>query len=163
MTLDTSSYFYPSNMHSVDDPFSSIDTFSEFVDDIPFVSKNEQERETLLFQLCTMRSELVDLATQVRIKGNVDHLRTEKLLKDVYSKLDQDTLSEVKYFMSAVVAFPVSEAIVESWGSVIDNVISNKIAFKEADSPDITDMTEKVVFIKLVGPLPGAASNQKII
>ena len=80
----------------------------------------------------------------------------------MYSKLDQDTLSEVKYFMSAVVAFPVSEAIVESWGSVIDNVISNKIAFKEADSPDITDMTEKVVFIKLVGPSPGAASNRKL-
>ena len=66
VTLDTSSYFYPSNMHFVDDPFSSNDTFSEFVDGIPFVSENEQGRETLLFQLFIMRSVLMDLATQVR-------------------------------------------------------------------------------------------------
>ena len=109
-----------------------------------------------------MRSELVDLTTQVRINGNVDHFRTEKLLKDVYSKLDQDTLSEVKYFISVVAAFPVAEAIVESWGSVIENIFSNKIYFKETNSPDITKMTEKVVFIKLVGPSPGTASNRKL-
>ena len=64
--------------------------------------------------------------------------------------------------MSCVVAFPVSEAIVESWGSVIDNVISQKTAFKEADSPDEADMTEKVVFVKLVGPSAGAVSNRKL-
>ena len=61
MTLDTSSYFSPSNINYVDDAFSSIGTFSEFQDNIPFVSKIEQERETLLFQLRMTRSELVDL------------------------------------------------------------------------------------------------------
>ena len=55
------------------------------------------------------------------------------MLKDVDGKPDQGTVSEVKYFMPAVVAFPVSEAIVETWGSVIENVFSNKIIFKEAD------------------------------
>ena len=50
MTLDTSWYYSPSDINSVDDPFSSIDTFSEVEDDIPFVFKIEQERETLLFQ-----------------------------------------------------------------------------------------------------------------
>ena len=80
----------------------------------------------------------------------------------LYYKLDQHTLSEIKHFMSCVVAFPVSEAIVESWGSVIDNVISHKTAFKEADSPDEADMTEKVVFVKLVGPSAGAVSNRKL-
>ena len=75
-TLDTSSYFSPSNINSVDDQFSRIETFSEFEDDIPFLSKIERERETLHFQLRITGS---DLATQVGIKRNVDHFRTELL------------------------------------------------------------------------------------
>ena len=98
----------------------------------------------------------------MRINGNVDHFRTGKLLKDIFSKLDQNTLSQVKYCISVVFPFSVSKAIVEQWGPVIENVFSNKIAFKEADSTDITKMTEKVVFIKLVAPSPGAASNRKL-
>ena len=73
MTLDTSSHFSPSSINSVDYPFPSIDTFSEAEDDIPFVSKNKQERETLLFRLRITTSDLVDLATQVGIKRKVDH------------------------------------------------------------------------------------------
>ena len=90
-------------INSVDDPFSSIDTFSVFENDIPFVSKIEQGQETLLFQLRITRSELVDLTTQVGTKRKVDHFWTKKLLKDVTSKLHQDTISEEKYLLSAVV------------------------------------------------------------
>jgi len=55
-----------------------------------------------------------------------------------------------------VITFPVSEAIVESWGSVIDTIVSNKVAFKESATPDMADITEKFAFIKLVGPMAGA-------
>ena len=77
MILDNTPYFYPSNMHSNDDPFSSIDTFSKFPADIPFVSKNDQEQKTMLFQFRIMRKELLQLATQARIQGNVDNFKTE--------------------------------------------------------------------------------------
>ena len=76
----------------------------------------------------------------------------------LYYKLDQHTIKT-----SCVVAFLVSEAIVESWGSVIDNVISHKTAFKEADSPDEVDMTEKVVFVKLVWPICWGCIKQKAL
>ena len=56
-------------------------------------------------------------------------------------------MAEVKYFMSCMITFPVSEAVVETWGSVIDSVIANKIAFKESESVETADTTEKVVFI----------------
>ena len=69
----------------------------------------------------------------------------------MYSKLHQDTISE------AVVAFPVPEVIVESRGSVIENVISNTTAFKEAESPDITDMT------KIIGSIAWNCFKQNII
>ena len=64
--------------------------------------------------------------------------------------------------MSCMVAFPVSEAVVETWGSVIDKVIADKIAFKESISVETSDITEKFVFIKLVGPSAGATSNTKL-
>ena len=42
-------------------------------------------------------------------------------------------MGEVRYFMSCVVASPVSEAVVETWGSVTDKVISSKISLKESE------------------------------
>ena len=89
----------------------------------------------------------------MRINGNVDHIRTEKLLKDIFSELDHVTLSEVKYCISVVVVFPVSEAIVESWGSVIENVLSINIAFTEANLPDITE-----IIYQISGPI----ANRKL-
>ena len=37
-------------------------------------------------------------------------------------------MAEVKYFIFCIVAFLVSEAIVEYWDSVIDSVVRNKVA-----------------------------------
>ena len=71
-------------------------------------------------------------------------------------------MSEARYLMSWIVTFPVSEAIVESWGSVIDKVINDKVAFKESVNQDSVDITEKFVFIKVVGPCAGATSNRKL-
>ena len=45
------------------------------------------------------------------------------LLKQVYCKSDADC--KARYFLSYVISFPVSEAIVESWGLVTDKVISD--------------------------------------
>ena len=70
-------------------------------------------------------------------------------------------MAEVKYFLSCVVSFPVSEAIVESWGSVIDKVINDKGVFKESSS-DTADIIEKFVFIKVAGPNAGAVSNRRL-
>lgn len=49
-----------------------------------------------------------------------------------------------------------------SWGTAIDAIARNKVAFKESDSSDTVDVTEKFVFIKLLGPLAGAISNRKL-
>ena len=41
-------------------------------------------------------------------------------------------------------------------------MITDKIAFKEATDHESSDITEKFVFIKLVGPTAGATSNRKL-
>ena len=68
---------------------------------------------------------------------------------------------EKKTFLSCVVSFPVSEAIVESWGSVIDKVINDKVAFQESSS-DTAAIIEKFVSIKVSGPNVEAVSNRRL-
>ena len=85
-------------------------------------------------------------------RGHVNEdLNIVSFLKLLYNSLDIDTMREVRYFMSCVVAFPVSEAVVETWGSVIDKVIASKISFKESEDIEKVDITEQIVFLKLVG------------
>ena len=155
--------FYPSNNHPIDEPLVDIDTFSNFVSDIPFVSEVKEEQQTLLFQMRIMRKKLLDLVSHMRAaEKNYELFQPKNILKFTYSNLEGHSLLVVKQFMSSVVAFPISEAIVESWGSVIDNVMADKIAFKESNGSDITDYTEKIVFIKLVGPAPGVHYNRNL-
>ena len=70
------------------------------------------------------------------------------VLKQTYSKLHDNTMAKVKI----LITFPGSEAIIESWASVIDKIVRNKVEFKEYDSFDIVNVTENFLFIKLVGP-----------
>ena len=58
--------------------------------------------------------------------------------------------------MSFCVSFPVSEAIVESWGSTISHLYALKHHPGEVDD-DIaeTGTIDKLTFIKLNGPPPG--------
>ena len=64
--------------------------------------------------------------------------------------------------MLKVVCFPVSEAIVESWGSVIDEIVKSKKNFKEQVDSESTDNTEKLCFIRLNGPESGKINNRKL-
>ena len=127
-----------------------------------FVSKEEDYKQTLYFQLKETRKVFFKLITSYREKNSDVKINTSSFLKLLYNRLDVDSMAEVKYFMSCMITFPVSEAVVETWGSVIDSVIANKIAFKESESVETADTTEKVVFIKLTGPTAGASSNRKL-
>ena len=160
--FDPAPYVYPSNLFPTKDPLSDIECFVEFITDIPFVSKSEDEAQTLLFQLCEARKLLLNCVSILRKSGIREQISYPMIIKQVYNELNQDTCAEARHFMSCVITFPVSEAIVESWGSVIDTIVSNKVAFKESATPDMADITEKFAFIKLVGPMAGATYNRKL-
>ena len=112
-----------------------------------FVSKEEDYKRTLYFQLKETRKVFFELITSFHEKNSDVKINTSSFLKLLYSRLDVDSMAEVKYFMSCMITFPVSEAVVGTLGSVIDSVIANKIAFKESESVETADTTEKVVFI----------------
>ena len=86
---------------------------------------------------------------------------TRHFMKKAYNEFNNDYPTGC-YFMSKVVCFPVSEAIVESWGSDIDDIIKSKKKFREDSDIDNTDITEKLCFIKLNRPESGKVSNRKL-
>ena len=65
--------------------------------------------------------------------------------------------------MSFVVAFPTSEAIVESWGSTIDCLNKSKRNVLEVQNVHETRTVDKFAFIRLNGPPPGLKSNKQIL
>ena len=53
------------------------------------------------------------------------------------------------------ICFPVSEAIVESWGSSLDNVYQKKHnTYDSVDDMDDAGTVDMLVFIRLNGPIP---------
>ena len=149
--FDSSPSFDSSNLCSTNDPLSDIDVFSNLVDNIPFASKTKEELQILLFQLRETKNILIEVVSDRKSPINTagEQISQEIVLNQVYCKLNEDTMAEVKCFMSCVVTIPISDAVVESWGFIIDAIIRNKVAFKESDT-------------KLVGPLAGAISNRKL-
>ena len=159
LIFDPTPYLYPRSDHLIDDVLCDFPSFERFYQEMPFSdSVSDDFKRTLYFQLRETRKMGFKLVSSFREKNLSMNMNTSQFLKLLYSSLDTDSMAEARYFMSCMIVFPVSE----TWGSVTDKVIMNKIAFKESDHVDISDITEKIVFIKLVGPSAGANSNRKL-
>ena len=66
-------------------------------------------------------------------------------------------------FLSHVVSFSTSEAVVESWGSVIEHLNKNKPNIKEViDNLVDTGTIDRLTFIRLNGPPPGLKNNRQM-
>ena len=78
---------------------------------------------------------------------------------------DQGTeYSDLARLLSFCVSFPVSEAIVESWGSSITHLYSLKHNPKEyQDDVAETGTVDKMTFIKLNGSPPGMMNNREML
>ena len=63
-------------------------------------------------------------------------------------------------FLSYVVSFPNSEAVVQSWGSSIDLLNKNKPHAMEVIGLDDTGTIDKLAFVRHIGPPPGFQQNK---
>ena len=62
-------------------------------------------------------------------------------------------------FLSFIVCFPVSEAVVESWGSSLENIYKKKHAVKDGIDLENVGTVDMLTFIRLNGPPPSAKKN----
>ena len=66
-------------------------------------------------------------------------------------------------FLSFIVCFPVSEAVVESWGSSLAKYIKKKHAVKDGIDLENVGTVDMLTFIRLNGPPPSAKKTLNCI
>ena len=141
----------------------TVHTFTDIIGPINFAPKSEIEIKQLLFEHHQLFEYACVSAVEYRSKYSVQDFIQNLLKQFVYKHKEKCPI--LYRFLSNVVSFPTSEAIVESWGSTIDHLNKSKPHTKEVTGEDLTDTgtVDKLTFIKLYGPLPGLAKNKTML
>ena len=108
--------------------------------------------DSLYFEYTEFLRYAASKAEVLRFKSKLHTLNSPYLLKLFVSEMGV-RLPKVTKLISFSVCFPVSEAIVESWGSSLDPV----------DDLNETGTVDMLVFIKLNGPKPAMKSNSNLL
>ena len=138
---------------------TSDDEFNQVIDNLPFAS--QLDRKHLYVQYNYMLSSVFDVLSESITRGDDELSGTVKLLKTFVN--EQTHCNALVRLLSLCVSFPVSEAIVESWGSTISHYYDIKHNPGEPND-DLKEpgTVDKLTFIRLNGPPPGKASNKKL-
>lgn len=135
------------------------ETFHEYIDAFPFYSLFKFDQQTLWFefqQLCEWFCK------------NINSNRTEKAIFNIKALIKLAVIElKNKYpyiikFLTYVLAIPVSEAICESWGSVINDVMLRRPMANDGNINEL-GTTDMRVYILLNGPPPGYKNTRKIL
>ena len=130
-----------------------------FIDKINTVSLWTQYKELQDFVFATVKN-AVDSAS-----SSNDELPSTAYMfvQFVQNDKEENLCSELVKLLSFCVAFPVSEAIVESWGSTISHLYAIKHNPSEPNNDlQATGTIDKLTFVRLCGPPPGMKSNKVI-
>ena len=137
------------------------DKFFDIINSLPFV--NQIDKSYLCVQYNRLIKFVYDALLKSAARNDDDLTSTVNLLKRFVNEFGQDC-PELVHLLSLCVSFPVSEAIVESWGSTI----SHYFTIKHSTTEPINDLKEtgtvdKLTYIKLCGPPPGRTSNRRLL
>ena len=95
--------------------------------------------------------------------GDKELTSTITLLKKFVKDMGDDC-AELVNLLSFCVSFPVSEAVVESWGSTISHYYGIKHNSKQPDDDlQQTGTVDKLTYIRLCGPPSGKSSNRRFL
>ena len=153
-----------------DDQFSEMNPFSiedaaEFkgiLDMLPFAGKVDTSSMYVQFKhmLSYLTVKLKDLYKNDYSIGQYDG----KSLIKCFVKDEAKICPDLVRLLSFCICFPVSEAIVETWGSTISRVHQHKPHSKEpVNDVTRTGTVDKICFIMLNGPPPGRKANDRFL
>ena len=140
----------------------SYDDFLNLLKDIHFAPCDENDLKQLFFEYKVLWKFAVATATEFRKSIITSKEFTIHYLKQFVFK-HHETCPVIFKFLSFTVCLPISEAIVESWGSTIDFLNKTKRHALETLSTAETGTVDKLAFIKLNGPPPGLKSNKTML
>ena len=142
-------------------PNEGKEKFLNLIKSLPY--KDKLNLTDLYFEYCEFLKYTLSESKIIRQKVKVETLKTSYLIKKFVSDVG-DKHPSVTKFLGFNISFPVSEAIVESWGSSLDNVYKKKHHIKspidDLNSPATADM---LVFIRLNGPPPSMSNNSVLL
>ena len=151
---------YPSSFEQMQD-LDSFENFSAIVTTILFAPNRVSVLKQLFFEYKELYKFACDTAVEFRSEEYAANKFIQNMLKQFVNKY-QSKFPVIHSFLSYVVSFPTSEAIVESWGSVIEHLNKNKPHTKEVTGLHDTGTIDKLTFIKLNGPPPCSLRNKRL-
>lgn len=160
--MDLDFLFYPvldykSNPYDIETSKS----FYEIVNSLPY--KDKVTCDSLYFEYTEFLRYAASEAEVLRSKSRIETICTPYLLKKFVSERG-DQLPQVTKLLSFSICFPVSEAIVESWGSSLDAVYHKKHhTYDPVDDLKQTGTVDMLVFLRLNGPRPSMKSNISLL
>ena len=139
----------------------SKDDFHSIIDALPFHTKIKLD--SLYFEFGQFKQQVCSIAANLRNSNSTASCLTTVYLLKKFVAESGPRFSDFVTLLSFCCSFPVSEAIMESWGSTIDHLYQ----LKHNPSENVDDLSEpgtieKLTYIKLNGPSPGKESNRHI-
>ena len=131
----------------------------DIINSLPFV--NQLDTAYLYVQYNHLLKFVFNALLESATRGDEELCSTAILLKRFVNEVHD--CPELVCLLSFCVSFPVSEAIVESWGSTISHFYSIKHNPGEP-SDDLLEpgTVDKLSYIRLCGPPPGMISNKRL-
>ena len=160
--MDLDFLFYPVVDYKTN-PFQieNRELFYDLINALPY--KDKVVCDSLYFEYTEFLRYAASKAEVLRFKSKLHTLNSPYLLKLFVSEMGV-RLPKVTKLISFSVCFPVSEAIVESWGSSLDAVYHKKHnTYDPVDDLNETGTVDMLVFIKLNGPKPAMKSNSNLL
>ncbi|GBM44512.1 hypothetical protein AVEN_192543-1 [Araneus ventricosus] len=133
------------------------ETFNEFAQTFPFYSVIRFDKQTMWFEWKQLWLWFTKTVSNHRAENT--HFDMKKVLKLAVHELRKE-LPHIIKFLTFCISIPVSEAICESWGSVI-NYIADKRTRADDGTSDEIGTTDMRAFIAINGPPAGYKSNNR--
>ena len=114
----------------------SVESFNDHLNTFHFAPKNDHDLKQLLFEYTEMCKFAFTKACEYR-GGNYSFNNFNQHVLKLFMSTHSENCPVLYRFLSYVVALPISEAIVESWGSSIDHLHKIK--------PHTTEVTDLLI------------------
>ena len=151
------------NLSVTDIDTFTFENFKDLVNPLHFAPKFDHELKQLYFEYKVLFKFVCSLAKCERGNMNTQSFNFNTLYLKRFVLEMKTNCQTIYKFLSFVVCFPISEAIVESWGSTIDYLNKCKRNVYETSEILDTGTVDKLAFIKLNGPPPGFKANKKLL
>lgn len=134
------------------------ESFSDILKVFPFV-ESSMDLKTLWFQYQIFNKWMCDKIYETVIEGDAPDIK--HLFKIALHELKEKLPTFLQLFLF-IISMPVSEAVCETWGSVIDVVGKHRLRSKDGTDEEV-GTNDKRVFIQLNGPPSGYKGTRRFL